>query len=139
MLAAGRAVMHLAAMASLCPQRPLGAMGRRASRLPPARLGGLRHMRMAAPAAGGAEPAAADAPVRSEFLRTMQWRGFIQQATKLEELDDKLATSTVVAYLGFDATASSLHVGSLLQIMLLRHFQVSVAMDRTAATPGHSP
>ena len=58
----------------------------------------------------------------------MQWRGFIQQATKLEELDDKLATSTVVAYLGFDATASSLHVGSLLQIMLLRHFQASVAM-----------
>ena len=97
-------------------------MGRRAARLPPARLGALRLVRMAAPAVDGDE-AGADVPLRSEFLRTLQWRGFVQQATKIGELDDKLATSTVVAYLGFDATASSLHVGSLLQIMLLRHFQ----------------
>jgi tyrosyl-tRNA synthetase len=61
---------------------------------------------------------------QSEFLQTMQWRGFLQQATDLPALDEKLnAGSPVVAYLGFDATASSLHVGSLLQIMLLRHYQ----------------
>lgn len=61
--------------------------------------------------------------VKSEFLHTIQWRGFLQQATDLEALDEKLSSGPVVAYLGFDATASSLHVGSLLQIMLLRHFQ----------------
>merc|ERR1719502_1771273 len=53
----------------------------------------------------------------------MKWRGFMQQTTDLKGLDDELQSSCVVAYLGFDATASSLHVGSLLQIMLLRHFQ----------------
>jgi len=64
-----------------------------------------------------------DSPLQSEFLRTLKWRGFLQQATNMDELDKKLSEGTVVAYLGFDATASSLHVGSLLQIMLLRHFQ----------------
>ena len=67
-----------------------------------------------------------DVELKSEFLQRMQWRGFLAQATKLEELDSKLSTNTpVAAYLGFDATASSLHVGSLLQIMLLRHYQQS--------------
>ena len=61
--------------------------------------------------------------LKSEFLQRMQWRGFLAQATDLEGIDAKLAEGTVVAYLGFDATAPSLHVGSLLQIMLLRHFQ----------------
>ena len=73
-----------------------------------------------------AEPAAdatVDAPLESEFLQTLKWRGFLQQATDIESLDKKLKDGCVVAYLGFDATASSLHVGSLLQIMLLRHFQ----------------
>ena len=64
-----------------------------------------------------------DAELKSEFLQRMQWRGFLAQATDLEGVDSKLAEGTVVAYLGFDATAPSLHVGSLLQIMLLRHFQ----------------
>ena len=64
-----------------------------------------------------------DSPLQSEFLQTLKWRGFLQQATNMDELDKKLSEGTVVAYLGFDATASSLHVGSLLQIMLLRHFQ----------------
>lgn len=71
----------------------------------------------------GSGEVAADATLESEFLRTLQWRGFIAQATNLEALDQKLAQGRVVAYLGFDATANSLHVGSLLQIMLLRHFQ----------------
>ena len=64
-----------------------------------------------------------DVELKSDFLSTLQWRGFLQQATNLATLDEKLSEGTVVAYLGFDATASSLHVGSLLQIMLLRHFQ----------------
>jgi len=54
----------------------------------------------------------------------MMARGFYHQCTDLESLDEALSgDSPVTAYLGFDATASSLHVGSLLQIMLLRHFQ----------------
>jgi len=61
--------------------------------------------------------------LRSEFLQRMQWRGFLAQATDLSGIDAKLMEGTVVAYLGFDATAPSLHVGSLLQIMMLRHFQ----------------
>lgn len=59
----------------------------------------------------------------SKFLQEMQWRGFIHQGTDLKGLDEALASRSITAYLGFDATASSLHVGSLLQIMLLRHFQ----------------
>uniref|UniRef100_A0A7S0LKU6 Tyrosine--tRNA ligase n=1 Tax=Coccolithus braarudii TaxID=221442 RepID=A0A7S0LKU6_9EUKA len=74
--------------------------------------------------ASTAKPETAEAAtLKSEFLQTLKWRGFIQQATDVEALDALLAEKTVVAYLGFDATASSLHVGSLLQIMLLRHFQ----------------
>ena len=68
-------------------------------------------------------PTEVTAPLTSKFLQEMQWRGFIHQATDIEGLDKKLASGSVTAYLGFDATASSLHVGSLLQIMLLRHFQ----------------
>ena len=68
-------------------------------------------------------PTQITAPLKSEFLQEMQWRGFIHQATNIEALDEALASRSVTAYLGFDATASSLHVGSLLQIMLLRHFQ----------------
>jgi len=62
---------------------------------------------------------------RSEFLRTLAERGFIHQGTDLEGLDEKLMTSVVSAYIGFDCTADSLHVGSLMQIMALRHLQKS--------------
>jgi tyrosyl-tRNA synthetase len=62
---------------------------------------------------------------RSEFLRTLSERGFIHQGTDLEGLDDKLCKDTVTAYIGFDCTADSLHVGSLMQIMALRHLQKS--------------
>jgi tyrosyl-tRNA synthetase len=56
----------------------------------------------------------------------MRDRGFLHQCTSIKELDEKLNTGTPVsAYLGFDATADSLHVGSLLQIMILRHLQRS--------------
>ena len=73
--------------------------------------------------ASGATDAAS---LQSPFLQELQWRGFISQTTDLAALDALLASereTPVAAYLGFDATASSLHVGSLLQIMLLRHFQ----------------
>ncbi len=59
---------------------------------------------------------------KSDFLRVLQERGFIHQLTDEAGLDAKLA-NTCTAYIGFDATADSLHVGSLLQIMLLRWFQ----------------
>jgi len=63
--------------------------------------------------------------LRSEFLRTLAERGFIHQGTDLEGLDEALATKVVSAYIGFDCTADSLHVGSLMQIMALRHLQNS--------------
>ena len=60
---------------------------------------------------------------KSEFLKTLQSRGFIKQVTHETELDAYCSAGVPVAYIGFDATADSLHVGSLLQIMMLRHFQ----------------
>jgi len=63
--------------------------------------------------------------VQSTFLKTMRDRGFLHQCTNLEELDKIMTEGTISAYLGFDATADSLHVGSLLQIMILRHLQKS--------------
>lgn len=59
----------------------------------------------------------------SSFLDTLNQRGFLHQSTDYKALDRKCANERVVAYLGFDATAPSLHVGSLLQIMMLRHLQ----------------
>jgi tyrosyl-tRNA synthetase len=59
---------------------------------------------------------------RSAFLRTLFERGYIHQITHPAELD-AAAGGRLVAYIGFDATASSLHVGSLLMIMLLRRLQ----------------
>jgi tRNA synthetases class I (W and Y) len=65
------------------------------------------------------------AKIKSPFLQTLRDRGFLHQCTNIRELDQKLESGTQLAYLGFDATADSLHVGSLLQIMVLRHFQKS--------------
>jgi tyrosyl-tRNA synthetase len=53
----------------------------------------------------------------------MQSRGFLQDCTDLEGLDDRLLKGILPAYVGFDATADSLHVGSLIQIMMLRWLQ----------------
>jgi tyrosyl-tRNA synthetase len=64
-----------------------------------------------------------DAPFKSEFLKTLQARGYIHQITHPEELDEAAAGGTIAAYIGFDATAPSLHVGSLIQIMMLRRLQ----------------
>jgi len=60
---------------------------------------------------------------KSDFLRTVTERGFVHQCTDLEGLDSRMAGGSIVAYIGFDCTADSLHVGSLLQIMLLRILQ----------------
>ena len=61
---------------------------------------------------------------KSEFLRTIRERGFFHQCTDLEALDARLMRGDPVsAYIGFDATADSLHVGSLMQIMMLRWLQ----------------
>ena len=60
---------------------------------------------------------------KSEFLQVMQTRGFLSDCTDMEGLDDALMSGIVPAYIGFDATAASLHVGSLIQIMMLRWLQ----------------
>ena len=60
---------------------------------------------------------------KSEFLRVMEARGFLSDCTDMEGLDEALLNGIVPAYIGFDATASSLHVGSLIQIMMLRWLQ----------------
>ncbi len=67
---------------------------------------------------------------KSAFLRSIAARGFIHQCTDLDALDARAAegerdggAGPVVAYIGFDCTAPSLHVGSLVSIMLLRWFQ----------------
>ena len=62
---------------------------------------------------------------KSDFLRAIVDRGFLHQATDFEGLDAALCKGPVTAYIGFDCTAPSLHVGSLLQIMILRHLQKS--------------
>ena len=78
---------------------------------------------MSEDAADTPAPVDASAAVNSEFLRVMQSRGYLYQCSNLAELDALMCKEIVPAYLGFDATASSLHVGSLLQIMILRHLQ----------------
>jgi tyrosyl-tRNA synthetase len=60
---------------------------------------------------------------KSEFLRTVIARGFLADCTDLEALDEALLEGPVTAYIGYDATAKSLHVGHLLNIMLLRWWQ----------------
>jgi tyrosyl-tRNA synthetase len=64
-----------------------------------------------------------EAEFKSDLLRTLQARGYIHQITHPEELDAAAASGRVTGYIGFDATAPSLHVGSLLQIMMLRRMQ----------------
>lgn len=60
---------------------------------------------------------------KSDFLQAAVERGFLHQCTDLEGLDARAAEGPLSAYIGFDCTAPSLHVGSLLQIMILRWLQ----------------
>jgi tyrosyl-tRNA synthetase len=64
-----------------------------------------------------------DPTFHSAFLQTLQARGYIHQITHPAELDAAAKTGVISAYIGFDATAPSLHVGSLIQIMMLRRLQ----------------
>mgnify|MGYP001141298183 CR=1 FL=1 len=66
---------------------------------------------------------------KSDFMRVMIERGFLADCTDYQALDEALIQGVVPAYIGFDATAKSLHVGSLIQIMMLRWLQ----------TTGHQP
>jgi tyrosyl-tRNA synthetase len=60
---------------------------------------------------------------KSELMQILTERGFVHQCSDSEALDRRFATETVTGYIGFDATAKSLHVGSLMQIMMLRWMQ----------------
>ena len=60
---------------------------------------------------------------KSDFLRVMIERGYVADCTDFEALDNALLSGSVTAYIGYDATAASLHVGHLLNIMMLRWFQ----------------
>ncbi|MFH1553625.1 MAG: tyrosine--tRNA ligase [Pseudomonadota bacterium] len=60
---------------------------------------------------------------RSDFLRVLDERGYIHQCSDAERLDAKACEGPITAYIGFDATASSLHAGHLLSIMMLRTLQ----------------
>ena len=60
---------------------------------------------------------------KSDFLKIMIERGFVAECTDYEGLDSAILNGNIAAYIGFDATAQSLHVGSLIQIMMLRWLQ----------------
>ena len=61
--------------------------------------------------------------MKNNFLKEMSFRGYLNQCTDLDKLDEICNKKTITAYIGFDCTASSLHVGSLLQIMILKLLQ----------------
>jgi tyrosyl-tRNA synthetase len=60
---------------------------------------------------------------KSDFMRVMFERGFVADCTDYQALDEAFVKGVVPGYIGFDATATSLHVGSLIQIMMLRWLQ----------------
>jgi tyrosyl-tRNA synthetase len=66
-----------------------------------------------------------DTAFKSTFLQTLRDRGYIHSISHPTELDEAAATGAMTAYIGYDATASSLHVGNLITIMMLRRLQQS--------------
>jgi tyrosyl-tRNA synthetase len=64
-----------------------------------------------------------DVAFKSDFLRVMRDRGYIHQISHPEELDEAAGKGVVTGYIGYDATAPSLHVGNLITIMMLRRLQ----------------
>ena len=60
---------------------------------------------------------------KSNLIQELQERGYIHQCTNIEELDKLASKKKITAYIGFDCTAESLHVGSLIQLMLIRILQ----------------
>ena len=67
--------------------------------------------------------------LKSEFLNEINTRGFIYQSSDIYELDTLMSKNSISAYIGFDATSDSLHIGSLVQLMLLNWLE----------TFGHKP
>ena len=57
--------------------------------------------------------------LKSDFLNEIESRGFIYQASDIENLDKLMSKKSITAYIGFDITSDSLHIGSLVQLMLL--------------------
>ena len=78
---------------------------------------------------GGSDPAGqpltsrAMSDYKSEFLHELSSRGFIHQVSEPDVLDEFARNKVVTAYIGFDCTAPSLHIGSLLPIMMLHWMQ----------------
>ncbi|WP_243396280.1 tyrosine--tRNA ligase [Hyphococcus luteus] len=68
-------------------------------------------------------PMSAKATYKSDFLNVLDERGFIAQGTNLEGLDEKAAAGPITGYIGYDATAKSLHAGHLIQIVMLYWLQ----------------
>ena len=66
---------------------------------------------------------------KSEFLNEISLRGFVYQASDIEDLDKLMSKKKISAYIGFDSTSDSLHIGSLVQLMLLNWLE----------TYGHKP
>ena len=60
---------------------------------------------------------------KSDFLRTLHERGYIHQCSDFEGLDEKARSGMLTAYVGYDCTASSLHIGNLISAMMLHWFQ----------------
>src|SRR6187397_2007177 len=60
---------------------------------------------------------------KSDFMNVLASRGYIHQVSDAQGLDDLASKSEIVAYVGYDCTASSLHVGHLLSIMMLHWLQ----------------
>jgi tyrosyl-tRNA synthetase len=60
---------------------------------------------------------------KSDFIRVMLERGYIHQCSDLEALDKRACEGVVTAYVGYDATATSLHIGNLISVMMLRRLQ----------------
>ena len=56
---------------------------------------------------------------KSDFLNEIKSRGFIYQTSDIDALDEILSKKSVTGYIGFDPTSDSLHIGSLVQLMLL--------------------
>jgi tyrosyl-tRNA synthetase len=73
---------------------------------------------------------------RSDFLRVLQERGFIHQCSDPEGLDALAAKGGLTAYVGYDCTAPSLHVGSLVSIMMLRWLQMGGGTTRVGDPSG---
>ena len=68
--------------------------------------------------------------MKNTFLDEMKSRGYLSQCTDFDKLQKISSKQPINAYIGFDCTASSLHVGSLLQIMILRLMQKSMVTNQ---------